>query len=66
LVAAEIMAENGFKDVKSLDGGSDGWFKKGFETTGKQPEAVSCKLKFSFSGQHSANRRQDANRCGWG
>jgi 3-mercaptopyruvate sulfurtransferase SseA len=43
LVAAEIMAENGFKDVKSLDGGSDGWFKKGFETTGKQPEAVSYK-----------------------
>lgn len=33
LVAAEIMAENGFRDVKSLDGGSDGWFKKGFETT---------------------------------
>lgn len=33
LVAAEIMAENGFKDVKSLDGGADGWFKKGFPTT---------------------------------
>lgn len=32
LVAAEIMAENGFKDVKSLDGGADGWFKKGFPT----------------------------------
>ncbi len=33
LVAAEIMAENGFKDVKSLSSGADGWFKKGFETT---------------------------------
>jgi rhodanese-related sulfurtransferase len=33
LVAAEIMAENGFKDVKSLDGGADGWFKKGYPTT---------------------------------
>lgn len=33
LVAAEIMAENGFKDVKSLDGGVDGWFKKGYPTT---------------------------------
>jgi len=27
LVAAEIMAEAGFKDVKSLSGGVDGWFK---------------------------------------
>jgi rhodanese-related sulfurtransferase len=33
LVAEEIMAENGFKDVKSLDGGADGWFKKGYPTT---------------------------------
>jgi rhodanese-related sulfurtransferase len=33
LVAAEIMAEAGFKDVKSLDGGVDGWFKKGYPTT---------------------------------
>jgi rhodanese-related sulfurtransferase len=33
LVAAEIMAENGFRDVKSLDGGADGWFKKGYPTT---------------------------------
>jgi rhodanese-related sulfurtransferase len=33
LVAAEIMAEAGFKDVKSLVGGADGWFKKGFATT---------------------------------
>jgi rhodanese-related sulfurtransferase len=33
LVAAEIMAEAGFKYVKSLSGGVDGWFKKGFPTT---------------------------------
>lgn len=33
LVAAEIMAEAGYKDVKSLAGGADGWFKKGFPTT---------------------------------
>jgi len=32
LVAAEIMAENGFKNVKSLEGGVDGWFKKGYPT----------------------------------
>ena len=37
LVAAEIMAENGFKDVKSLDGGVDGWFKKGYPTTLDMP-----------------------------
>jgi rhodanese-related sulfurtransferase len=33
LVAAEIMVEAGFKDVKSLSGGVDGWFKKGYQTT---------------------------------
>lgn len=33
LVAAEIMAEAGFADVKSLAGGADGWFKKGYPTT---------------------------------
>lgn len=38
LVAAEIMAEAGFKDVKSLAGGADGWFKKGYPTT-KETEA---------------------------
>lgn len=32
LVAAEIMAEAGFRDVKSLAGGADGWFKKGYPT----------------------------------
>ena len=33
LVAAEIMAEEGFKDVKSLKSGIDSWFKNGFPTT---------------------------------
>ena len=33
LVAAEIMAEAGFKDVKSLSGGIDGWFKQGYPTS---------------------------------
>lgn len=32
LVAAEVLSEAGFKDVKSLDGGADGWFKKGYPT----------------------------------
>ncbi|UYN88894.1 MAG: rhodanese-like domain-containing protein [Anaerolineales bacterium] len=32
LVAAEIMAEAGFKNVKSLAGGADGWFKDGYPT----------------------------------
>lgn len=33
LVAAEVLAEAGFKNVKSLSGGVDGWFKKGHPTT---------------------------------
>lgn len=33
LVAAEILAEAGFTDVKSLSGGVDGWFKKGYPTS---------------------------------
>jgi rhodanese-related sulfurtransferase len=33
LVAAEIMAEAGFTDVKSLSGGIDGWFKQGYPTS---------------------------------
>ena len=33
LVAAEIMADAGFRDTKSLSGGVDGWFKKGYPTT---------------------------------
>lgn len=36
LVAAEIMSEAGFKDVKSLSGGADGWFKKGYPTEVKK------------------------------
>ena len=30
LVAVDIMAEAGFKDVKSLNGGTDLWHKKGY------------------------------------
>lgn len=37
LVAAEIMSEAGFKNVKSLAGGADGWFKKGYPTTKAEP-----------------------------
>ncbi|MFQ6088692.1 MAG: rhodanese-like domain-containing protein [Candidatus Methanofastidiosia archaeon] len=33
LIAVEIMAEAGFKDVKSLTGGMDLWHKKGYPTT---------------------------------
>lgn len=33
LVAAEIMVEAGFRNVSSLSGGADGWFKKGCPTT---------------------------------
>lgn len=44
LVAAEIMAENGFKDVKSLDGGADGWFKKGFPTTLSESSSLLKKI----------------------
>lgn len=33
LVAAEIMAEAGFSNVKSLSGGIDGWFKQGYPTS---------------------------------
>ena len=33
LVAAEIMSESGFKNIKSLSGGIDGWFKKGYPTS---------------------------------
>ena len=33
LVAAEIMSDSGFRDVKSLNGGIDGWFKQGYPTT---------------------------------
>ena len=33
LVAVEILVEAGFKDVKSLKGGTDLWHKKGYPTT---------------------------------
>jgi len=33
LIAAEIMVEAGFKDVKSLTGGFDLWVKSGYPTT---------------------------------
>jgi rhodanese-related sulfurtransferase len=33
LVAAEILAEAGFKDVKSLSGGIDEWFMKDYPTS---------------------------------
>lgn len=41
LVAAEIMEEAGFENVRSLAGGADGWFKKGFPTETAQREATS-------------------------
>lgn len=33
LAAAEILTEAGFRDVKSLRGGMDLWYKKGYPTT---------------------------------
>jgi len=33
LAAAEILIDAGFKDVKSLKGGTDRWHKKGYPTT---------------------------------
>ena len=33
LAAVEILTEAGFKDVKSLKGGTDRWHKKGYPTT---------------------------------
>ena len=32
LVAVDILTEAGFKDVKSLKGGTDLWHKKGYPT----------------------------------
>jgi rhodanese-related sulfurtransferase len=34
LAAVEILIDAGFKDVKSLKGGTDLWHKKGYPTTG--------------------------------
>ena len=36
LAAVEILTEAGFKDVKSLKGGTDLWHKKGYPTTTSQ------------------------------
>ena len=33
LVAVDILTEAGFSDVKSLKGGTDLWYKKGYPTT---------------------------------
>jgi len=33
LAAVEILSEAGFKDVKSLKGGTDAWHRKGYPTT---------------------------------
>jgi rhodanese-related sulfurtransferase len=33
LAAVDLMREAGFNDVKSLKGGTDAWFKKGYPTT---------------------------------
>ena len=33
MVAVEILTEAGFKDVKSLTGGTDLWHKNGYPTT---------------------------------
>ncbi len=33
LAAVEILIDAGFKDVKSLKGGTDLWHKKGYPTT---------------------------------
>ena len=33
LVAVEILEKAGFKDVKSLKGGTDLWHEKGYPTT---------------------------------
>jgi rhodanese-related sulfurtransferase len=38
LVAVEILEKAGFKDVKSLKGGTDLWHKKGYPTTSKDDE----------------------------
>jgi len=36
LAAVDVMREAGFKDVKSLKGGTDAWHKKGYPTTTTQ------------------------------
>ena len=38
LVAVELLEKEGFKDVKSLKGGSDLWHEKGYPMTGSDAE----------------------------
>ena len=38
LVAVEILEKEGFKDIKSLKGGTDLWHKKGYPMTGSKTE----------------------------
>jgi rhodanese-related sulfurtransferase len=40
LVAVEILEKAGFKDVKSLKGGTDLWHKKGYPTTMSKVDKV--------------------------
>ena len=40
LVAVEILAKAGFRDVKSLKGGTDLWHKKGYPTTTSQIDEI--------------------------
>jgi len=40
LVAVEILEKAGFRDVKSLKGGTDLWHKKGYPTTTSQNPAA--------------------------
>jgi tRNA 2-thiouridine synthesizing protein A len=40
LVAVEILEQAGFKDVKSLTGGTDLWHKKGYPTTREGTSAI--------------------------
>jgi len=36
LAAVDILREAGFKDAKSLKGGTDKWHKRGYPTTASQ------------------------------
>jgi tRNA 2-thiouridine synthesizing protein A len=40
LAAVEILAKAGFKDVKSLKGGTDLWHKKGYPTTRERTQGI--------------------------
>jgi len=45
LAAVEILADAGFKDVKSLKGGTDLWHKKGYPTTQDHTDGVKSKIQ---------------------